>query len=529
VVLEVPVHKYGPSETQLVRISNGIEEEMIRNGELSVSEAKRIMRKYWWILPLTFIVGVSLALGATAFLPKKFTSQTLVLVDQPTVSPDLVKPVVTEATNQRLASMQEQILSRSRLQPIIEKFGLYQAERTQVHMEDLVAQLRAAIEVSPLAPMQGTQNRQLPGFHVSVTFNNPQVAQRICSEITTMFMEQNSKDIDVQGTQTTEFFAQHVDEAKRNLDEQDAKLAEFKKKYMGSLPDQEQANLGLLTGMNSQLDAITQALNRAQQDKVMNESLLSSQLATWKAVKGGDTPTETLDQQLSGLQDQLSSLQSRYTSDHPDVIKTKNQIEQLKKRMADAPKGGSTPVNSQATGIEPPVIQQLRAKLRQDDLNVADLVKRQGQIQNQISVLQGRIQSTPGVEQQFKELTRNYQSALEFYNELLKKHDQAQIGRDLNRQQEGEQFRVLDPPSLPMTPSFPKKTIFAGAGAGAGLALGLAILYLLAALDRSMHTERDVEVCMQLPVLAMVPNVAPAGRGPTHGTGKGSDLKLAGA
>jgi polysaccharide chain length determinant protein (PEP-CTERM system associated) len=499
---------------------------MIRNGEISMSEVKRILRRYWWIPALTVVGGVSLALGATAFLPKRFTSQTLVLVDQPTVSAELVKPVVTEATNQRLASMQEQILSRARLQPIIEKFGLYQPERGTVHMEDLVARLRAAIEVTPLAPMQGTQNRQLPGFHVSVTFDNPQIAQRICSEITTMFMEQNAKDIDAQGTQTTQFFTQHVDEAKRNLDEQDAKLADFKKKYMGSLPDQEQTNLGLLTGMNSQLDAITQAVNRALQDKVMNESLLSSQLATWKAVKGGDTPTETLDQQLSALQDQLSALQSRYTADHPDVIKTKNQIEQLKKRMGEAPKGGSTPANAQTTGIEPPAIQQLRAKIRQDDLNVADLEKRQAKIQSQISILQGRIQSTPAVEQQFKELTRNYQSALEFYNDLLKKHDQAAISSDLNRQQQGERFNVLDPPSLPMSPSFPKKKLFAGAGLGGGLALGLAILYLLAALDSSMHTERDVELCLKLPVLAMVPNVAPAGRGPRKGAGK--ELELSG-
>jgi polysaccharide chain length determinant protein (PEP-CTERM system associated) len=500
---------------------------MIRNGEISMSEVKRVLRKFWWILPLTIIGGVSLALGATVFIPKRFTSQTLVLVDQPTVSPDLVKPVVSEATNQRLASMQEQILSRSRLQPIIEKFGLYPSDRGTVHMEDLVAALRASIQVTPLEPMQGTQNRQLPGFHVNVTFDNPQTAQRICSEITTMFMEQNSNNINQQGTQTTEFFAQHVDEAKRKLDDQDAKLAEFKKKYMGSLPDQEQTNLSLLAGMNSQLEANTQALARAQQDKALNESLLSSQLANWKMVKSGDTTPETQEQQLSALQDQLTTLQARYTADHPDVIKAKSQIEQLKKRMADAPKN-SAPANSQSAGMEPPAIQTLRAKLRQDDVNIADLAKHQAQIQGQIGVLQGRIQSTPAVEQQFKELTRNYQSALEFYNDLLKKHDQAAIGSDLNRQQEGEQFRVLDPPSLPMTPSFPKKVVFAGAGLGGGLAIGLAILYLIAALDSSMHTERDVEVCMKLPVLAMVPNVAPAGKVQSNGSGRRSGLELQG-
>ena len=494
------------------------ETEMIRNGELSMSEVKRILKRYWWILPLTVVGCASLALGATFFIPKKFKSETLVLVEEPNVSPDLVKPVVTEATNQRLASMQEQILSRSRLQPIIEKFGLYVSDRGSVHMEDLVERLRSSIEITALEPMQGTQNRQLPGFHVGVTFDDPQMAQRICSEITTMFLQQNVKSLDDQGTQTTEFLAQQVDEAKHKLDDQDAKLAEFKSKYMGSLPDREQTNLSLLGGMNSQLEAITQALSREQQEKAMNESLLSSQLETWKAVKSGETAPETLDQQLTALQDQLSVLQSRYTPDHPDVIKTKNQIEQLKRRMAEAPKGNDTPATAQ-NAIEPPAIQQLRARLRQNDLSIADLSKRQSQMQGHINVMQSQIQSTPAVEQQYKELTRNYQSALEFYNDLLKRHDQAAMGRDLNRQQQGEQFRVPDGANLPMSPSFPKRWVFASSGAGAGLALAMIILYLLAAFDLSMHSERDVEVCLQLPVLATVPNVAPEGKATIKGSG----------
>jgi polysaccharide chain length determinant protein (PEP-CTERM system associated) len=500
---------------------------MIRNGEISKSEAKRILKKYWWVLPLTVMGGTALALGATLVLPKRFTSQTIVLVDQPTVSPDLVKPVITEQTNQRLGSMQEKVLSRSQLQPIIEKFGLYPSERRTLHIEELVARLRSAIEVTPLEPMQGSSNRQFPGFHVNVTFDDPQTAQRICSEITTMFLQESAKYRETQGTMTTEFLDQQLAESKRNLDEQDTKLAEFKSKHMGSLPDNEQANLGLLTTLNTQLDAYTQAVSRAQQDKAVNESLLSSQLANWKAVKTGDTPTETLDQQLGALQDQLGVLLSRYTPDHPDVMKTKTQIEQLKKRMAQAPKEASGPVSAPLPGSEPAALQQLRARLRQDDLSIADLTKRQAQIQSQIAALQGKIQSSPGVEQQYKELTRNYQTALEGYNELLKHRDQAAMGRALDRQQQGELLRVLDPASLPTTPSFPKIPVFGGGGAAVGLAVGLGILYLIAALDTSMHTERDVETCLQLPVLALVPNVAPAGRAHQH-PGKGSGLSLAG-
>jgi len=420
-----------------------------------------------------------------------------------------VKPVVTEDLNHRLASMQEQILSRTRLEPIIEKFGLYPELRGKVHIEDLVERLRTSIVVTPLVSMQGTQNQSLPGFYVSVAFNNPQLGQQICSEITSMFMEQNAQALEQQATRTTSFLSQQLNEAKTKLDAQDAKLAQFKNQYLGSLPEEEQTNLSLLMGMNSQLEANTQALSRAQQDKAFNESLLNQQQANLEVVQHqpGKNP-ETLDQQLNELQGQLTVLQARYTAEHPDVIKIKNSIQEVKKRMAEEPKTDSSGnENTQTPRRETPQMQQLRAKLHQDEVNIADLSKRQAQIQNQIGLLQARVQASPVVEQQYKEMTRNHQSALDFYNELLKKSNNSEMARDLQHQQEGEQFRVLDPPSLPDKPSFPKKPYFLGGGLGAGFAMGVGILALIAFSDRSIYTERDVELCLQLPVLGLIPNL----------------------
>ena len=478
---------------------------MVRNGEIGVAEAKRTLRRYWWILPLSTLFLGGMGLGATFVLPKRYTSQTMVLVAQPAVGPDYVKPVVTEDLNHRLASMKEQILSRTRLQPIIEKFGLYAGVRGQVHIEDLVERLRTAVEIKPLEPTPGTQSRQLPGFYVDVTFDNPQIAQQICTEITSMFLEQNARERKQQANETTSFLSKQLEEAKKSLDDQDAKLAQFKRQYLGSLPEEEQSNLNILTGMNAQLEANTQALSRAHQDKVFNESLVGQQEANWKASQTGQNP-ETAEQQIGALQDQLTSLQARYTSEHPDVIKLKSQIEELKKRMAGAAKNNASASGStQASAAEPPQIQQLRAKLRQDDMNIADLTKRQSQIQDEIRQLQSRVQASPMVEQQMKELTRNYQTAQDFYNDLLKKRQNAGVAGDLESQQESEQFRVLDPPSLPDRPSFPKKAYFAGGGLGGGLAVGVAMLCLIAMGDKSMHTERDVELALKLPVLALVP------------------------
>lgn len=499
---------------------------MIKNGEITLTEAKRIFRHYWWILPLTVIGCGALGLLAAVVLPKRYTSQTLVLVDQPTVSADIVKPVVTEDLNQRLASMQGQILGRTRLQPIIEKFGLYAEDRKRVPLEELVDKLRNSVSVKPLEPMAGTQNRNLPGFYVNVTFDNAQTAQQICTQITSMFMEQNTREREQKASQTTSFLTGQLEEAKQKLDEQDAKLAQFKQQNLGSLPEEAQTNLSLLAGMNAQLGANTEALSRAQQDKALNETLLSQQEATWNASRTG-TNLETADQQLNALQDRLTELLSRYTPEHPDAVKLKTQIAELKKHMAQVPKAGEQGGTTQASTIVPPQIQQLRAKLRQDELNIADLTKRQGQIQDQIRRLEARVQASPIVEQQFKEITRSHQTALDFYNQLLKQRDQAAMASDLEHRQESEQFRVLDPPSLPDKPSFPNKLYFADGGLGGGFALGLALMYLIALTDKSMHTERDVELCLKLPVLAMVPMLELSGSGKSGTLGVGSSYEKA--
>lgn len=482
---------------------------MVRDGQIGFEDAKRVLRKYWWILPITVTGCVTIAMLLASVLPKKYTSQTLILVQQPAVPTDIVRPVVTEDLNHRLASMQEQILSRTRLEPIIEKLGLYPKDRERVHIEDLVERLRTSITITPLASMPGTQSQSLPGFYVNVSFGNPHLGQQICTEITSMFMEQNARTLNDQVKRTTSFLGQQLAEAKAKLDAQDGKLAQFKMKYLNSLPEDEQRNLSLLMGMNSQLEANTQSLSRAQQDKAFDESVFNQQQANLEASQGmpGRNP-ETLEQQLSVMQDQLTVLQTRYTPEHPDIIKLKNSIELMKKRLAQAPPtipSGSE--SAQTPRSEPPQIQQLRAKLRQDDLSIAELTRKQTQIQTQIGVYQARVQASPVVEQQLKEMTRNYQSALEFYNELLKKNNNSVMAEDLQHQQEGEQFRVLDPPSLPDKPSFPKKPTFLGGGLGAGFTLGVGILALIAISDRSIYTERDVELCLKVPVLGLIPNL----------------------
>jgi len=487
---------------------------MIIQRDLTMEDYILILRRRWPLIALLTVLGGGLGLATAHFMPKRFTSQTLVLISQPTVPGDYVKSVVNEDINQRLAAMQEQILSRARLEPVIRQLGIFDKDVDQVSMELLVARLRKMITVTPIQPMAQTRSAGLPGFTVSVDYSDPRLAQQICSTITSLFMAQNSQVRQEQAEQTTRFLSSQLEDAKAKLDEQDAKLAVFQRRYIGSLPEQEGMNLNMLTGLASQLDATTQALGRAQQDKTFAESMLTQQLADWQsaqqATQDGKNP-ESSALQLAAMQVQLGALKARYTDSHPDVIKLNNDILSLKASIAEnntqqeLPNGGADKLITSPN--EPPQIHSLRVQVHQHDQSIKELTARQERIQEQIKIYQDRVQSSPAVEQEYKLLTRDYQTALEFYNELLKKRNQSAMATDLERQQEGEQFQVLDPANFPAAPSFPKQANFALGGLGGGLALGLAVAFLFELKDTSVRSEKDIEFLLHLPVVAAIPTV----------------------
>jgi polysaccharide chain length determinant protein (PEP-CTERM system associated) len=477
---------------------------MAQQRELTLPDYVSMIRRRWVLIVTLAIVGTAAGYLASIAIPKRFTSQTLVLVQQPSVPSDLVKPVISDNSNQRLASMQQQILSRSGLEPLIRQFDLYKEDVNRVPTDVLVERLRNAITVSPIQAMAETRAQNLPGFTIAVVYRDPSVAQQLCAKLTSLFVDQNVQERQNQGDQTTQFLAGQLEDAKKKLDDQDAKLAAFKRRYLGSLPDEEQTNLNLLTGLNSQLEASTQALSRAQQDKSFSESVLSQQLGSWQASQPGQSP-ETLDQQLGALEAQLVTLQSKYTNDHPDVIKLQNDIAAMKVKISEQQSKSAGLEKPSNTLTEPAQIQQLRAQIHQYDQVIKERTSQQEDIQKQIRLYQARVQSSPGVEQEYKQLTRDYQTALDFYNDLLKKRDQSAMANDLDRSQQGEQFRVLDPANFPDVPSFPKKTYFVGGGFAGGLALGFGLALLLQLQDTSLRSERDVEMALQFPVLALIP------------------------
>jgi len=263
----------------------------------------------------------------------------------------------------------------------------------------------------------------------------------------------------------------------------------------------------MLTSLNTQLEAATQNLSRIQQDKTYVASMIASQQSNAAEMDKGGASPQVLETELQKMEAQAVELEARYTPDHPDVLKIHRQIKAQKQKLAEASTQNEEPKEEPKKVVQSnqPEVQKLQAQL--SALNGAILAKKTEQvhIQQQMNVYQAIIQSSPAVQEQYKQITRDYQSALQFYNELLTKRNRSEMAMDLERRQQGEQFLVIDPPNLPERPVFPDRLLFGVGGLAAGLMLGLLLSGYLEYRDQGFRNERDVLALTNLPTLASIP------------------------
>ena len=468
---------------------------MLGHRPLTPEDYATILKRRWWVILIPAVILPILGFAITYIVPPQYVSQTLVLVMQQKVPESYVKPVISEDLNQRLATMKEQILSRSRLSPIIERFNLYGSKG--MSMDDRIDLTRKAIGIKPIQS-DIARTGGLPGFFISFTANDPRTAQLVCGEITSLFVSESIHARETSAEGTTDFLKGQLDDAKAKLDEQAAKLAKFQQQYAGRLPGEEATNMNMMSTLNTQLDAATQSLARMEQDRSYEEALLSQQAAQGSQSPEQKLAPQTQQAELQALLNEESSLSARYTDDYPDVVAVRKKIKDLRAEMAKTPAPGVSSEN------DSPAVQQLRAQLRALGLAITDKRREQQRIQGQLSMYQERISSTPQVQEQFKDITRDTQTAQQFYDDLLNKMNQSQMATDLERRQQGEQFSVMDEPNLPEEPTFPKRGVFVGGGLAGGILLGILLAGLLEYRDTALRSERDVWAFTKLPTLAVI-------------------------
>jgi polysaccharide chain length determinant protein (PEP-CTERM system associated) len=474
---------------------------------------KILKRRRWWLL-LPFFCGWVLVWSLSWILPPTYRSETVILVERQKVPEQYVVPNVAVDLQERLQSMTQQILSRTRLEKIIEELHLYPNERTRLGPDQVVDKMRNDIAIDLVeAP---NKKGELTAFKISYAAANSKLAQQVTSELTSLFIDENLRARQQQSESTTSFLQAQLANARKDLDEQEGKLKEYKTEYLGQLPEQLQSNVQILSGLQGQLSAAQQALHQAEQQKIYLDSMASNYRSLASTVGTDGNTAQSTEDQLLKLRAQLADYSSRYTDNYPDVIHLKEQIAKLEKmQKADAAKaakdaaannGDPHPTTfSQLQAMSP--IMQIQGQIKANDVEIQNRRAQVDQLQKQVDSYSGRLNLTPLREQQLADLTRNHQQALDNYQSLLAKEMQSELATNLEKRQEGEQFSIIDPPSLPLQPDSPNRFTFSILGLAVGLVLAIGLTFGLEFVQDRIKGEKEVAAMLGVPILAGIPLV----------------------
>ena len=475
-----------------------------------------VRRRYLhFLVPL--LAGWLMVWGLSWILPPRYRSGTLILVEQPTMPKDYVTPNVNDDLQERLQSITQQILSRTRLLKIIEGKNLYANTHAQLTADEKVERMRKDIEIELVRDAQGRVN----AFNVYYVSKSPAIAQQVTAELTDLFINENLEVRQHQSEDTTRFLERQLETARTALSKQEERIREFKSQHVGELPAQLESNLQILSGLQSQLRAEEDALNNAKQQRVYLQTLVD-QYRTLRVSSGADGAPGSLpalDQELDRLKTQLADLSSHYTERHPDLRKLKDQIaktERMRDQLlaeANAHPGSSAAVDM---STQPPAVAQLQSQLQSNQVEIANRERAIEQLKVKVNDYQARLNQEPVREQQLADLTLGYDQSKANYDDLLKKKNESAMATSMELLQQGERFRIVDPPSLPLKPDFPNRLKFCLIGLGFGLALGIAVAAAAEMLDDRLYNENEIKKLLPAPVICEIPVIRTASEAPSH-------------
>lgn len=481
-----------------------------------------IVRRRRWYFLIPLFIGWLIVWGVSWLLPSIYRSGTLILVEQPTVPQQYVVPnIASDNLQERLQSITQQILSRTRLMRIIESQNLYAEGRRRSTPDEVIERMRKDIEIELVHDRD-----QLAAFNVYYSSRDPNVAQQVTRELTNLFISENLEARQEQSENTTQFLESHLEEARKSLSEQEDRIRQFKDQHLGDLPGQLQSNLQILGGLQAQLGGEQDALNRAKQQNVYLESLLGQYRSVQRSAKSVDNVSmglPALEQELDRLKARLADLSSHYTERHPDVRKVREQIakaEIMKQQItADLKAKASAPATDDNSTIIPRSDAEIREMSPMAELgsqlkvNRIEIVNREHaleELKGKIAEYQARLNREPVREQQLAELTRNYDQSRANYDTLLKKRNDSELASSLERRQQGEHFRILDPPSLPVKPYSPGRLKLSAIGLVVGLLLGAAVSVVAERTDDRLYSERELKELLPVDIISEIPNITTA-------------------
>ena len=509
---------------------------------INIREILEIGYRRKWLIILPVIAAIFIAYGVYGYLPKIYKATTLILVQPQRVPIDYVRPTITDTVATRLSTISQEILSRTRLEKVIQELNLFSDLRKKAPMEEVVETVRRNVAVDVQRQRDQTQST----FSISYQGTDPQLVMRVTNKLSSLFIEENLKLRESQAEGTSDFIDKELMDIEKQLNKKDLEIRTYKERNTGNLPQQLDANLRTLDRLHQQLWKIKESqknnedrvfliqnhIEQRRMESIQNQMAKLSEPKEEKDISEEDfraekTPVHPLVSQLHNLQKELEFARLRYTERHPDIVALKKRIAVLGPQVEEIWKGQEEKrdellrqlrIKREQMFKKPPeeiridaatakLIAQYEEKLQEIDVQNKRLKEEEQAVNQQIAVYQKRVEEVPKKEEELVLMTRDYELLKRNYQSLMDKKIQSRMFENLERRQQGEQFKILDPARVPETPFKPDFNRVMLIGAFLGLLSGCGLAYLRETWNQKFHTESEIENAFGIRVIAVIPNL----------------------
>lgn len=500
---------------------------------MDVEDYIDILRRYrsWIIGPA--VAGLVIAIVVAFLWPDTYISTATLRITPQQISPNLLPSVISSQMADRVLQMQQEILSRSSLQELIQRpaLDLFKSERKRRPMEDLIDEIRnQRIHIQVLADSGAVgERRYASAFSISFSYPDPRKARAMVQELVTKFTEQNVTVQKTQANLTTSFLGDELKSAKQRMDDRENEITQFKAANRGRLPEEFQANVQSLNNLQLQLSSLNDGVARAQQQKLLLEAQMQSlkqseSFANANADQSSGSQTVrnerliNLEKTITDGKSNLAALLQTYEDGYPEIQQIRARIAQLEREHAELEKqerSAAAAATTPSRTASPQAMKQIedihasqrqiQALLAAQQLEIESKTRAQGEITRRIASYQERIEGSSANEQRYAALNRDYTLAQEQYQNQKRRQEAAETAQNMQEFKAGENLEVLEPASLPEKPSDPNRYLISGIGLALGTGLGLLLCAAKEMKDTSLKNLKDVRAYTNLPVLSSIP------------------------
>lgn len=520
-----------------------------------------LRRKLRLIIPAVIIVSVSLVVAAV--MPAVYRSTGTVLIEEPEVPREFIRSTITSFAAERLQIIEQRVMTTQNLISIINKFKLYTNERKRRPINEIASQFRKQIEMKLVSaevidPRSGQSRKAVIAFNLSFEDEDRRVAQQVANELVSLYLNENLRIRRERAAETTEFLAEEAERLGKQVGELEAKMADFKRKYSGQLPEQLGLNLSALSRVQSQMTDSERRLQALEERRIVLQGQLSQldpqgtrvvdgetvlspperlkalqtrlismrgiygpkhpdvikmerEVEVLKKETGGGTSAEALRAQLQDINDQITVQKERYGSKHPDVVKLERQAASLRTEIR---KAGNSTGRSSTYKPEPsnPTYIMVQSQIKTINSQIAAINKERGELKTQLKSYEERVLRIPENEREYLALRRDYDNAYAKYRDVKAKQLEAQLAESLETERKAERFSLIEPPQMPLEPIKPNRMAIVFIGLVFAGAAGVGNVFLAEALDQSVYGAKELKSVVGQAPLVIVPVIGEQNR-----------------